>query len=398
MDLFLHIGTEKTGSTSFQVWGAQNRDALRRQGICYARAPGETAHLDTYLWTLDNFSGSRDQTRRGIANVEDWAAFRRTFPDRLSAEISAAEADGCTACILSCELLHSRLPQEDLIGRLHHLLVPLFDRITVLCWLRPQIDVVVSHMSTVSRTHAAVRPEFVNRATPASAYYNYEDLVDRWSTVFGPDALCLIPYRTGPDPIAYICDRLQLDPTALRPARRMNTPRDIRSIRIANSVRYAFSVEGHAAVDYLHDILDALPCTDPPNPGHALAREVQNAFADSNARLAGKRDDIMAQDLEPDWSRYAGEGNLHLLNPDDDMAGHLAALLLQASRREAALDLRLKLLRAETLLEKGQPETARPLLAKAERAATRIPDFDSAEQTKPLRRRLRQLARRLNGA
>ena len=44
MELYLHIGTEKTGTTTIQSFLAANRDLLKRNRILYPRAPGEQNH------------------------------------------------------------------------------------------------------------------------------------------------------------------------------------------------------------------------------------------------------------------------------------------------------------------------------------------------------------------
>lgn len=36
----LHIGTEKTGTTTLQSFLSKNRDALSKQGIIYPKSPG----------------------------------------------------------------------------------------------------------------------------------------------------------------------------------------------------------------------------------------------------------------------------------------------------------------------------------------------------------------------
>ena len=53
MDLFLHIGMEKTATTSTQRWFADNRAALRAQGVAYSRVLGLITHRKLCLWSLN---------------------------------------------------------------------------------------------------------------------------------------------------------------------------------------------------------------------------------------------------------------------------------------------------------------------------------------------------------
>lgn len=395
MDLLLHIGTEKTGSSSFQAWAAHHRDALRANGICYSRTLGRTAHNDIALWIHDSFTGQRDQVRRGIENEDDWQTFKAALPRTLAREVAEARKAGCHSFVISCELLHSRMTHDAHVAAIHDLLAPLFDTMTVLCWLRPQIDMAVSHLSTISRTHKRVSRDSLLHVRPEAPYYNYDTLEQRWSAQFGADAIQLFPYQRGPGPRQLLLDRFGLDADAFPDLPRRNTARDIRTIQMANCAISPIFSEGPAAVDFMRGFLDDLPCTQPPDPGADLAHEKQAAFTDCNTRLVQRRSDLTMEDLTPDPDRYTGTGNLHLLDPNDPMAAHYADMLVLASRREAALDLRHKLLRAEAQLANGKQDDARRLLALAEKLSTRLPAFQTDANMQGQRRKLRTLKKAL---
>ena len=52
MKLILHIGTEKTATTSTQRWFRENRDLLIEQGVYYSRVLGPETHRKLCLWAL----------------------------------------------------------------------------------------------------------------------------------------------------------------------------------------------------------------------------------------------------------------------------------------------------------------------------------------------------------
>jgi hypothetical protein len=52
MDLIVHIGTEKTGSSSLQWWLDRNDETLARHGILYCKSLLRPANLGIYLYGL----------------------------------------------------------------------------------------------------------------------------------------------------------------------------------------------------------------------------------------------------------------------------------------------------------------------------------------------------------
>src|ERR1043165_5358722 len=51
---FLHIGVEKTGTTTIQAFMAKNRQALTKKGVLYPRAPGNENHVGLTIYAADN--------------------------------------------------------------------------------------------------------------------------------------------------------------------------------------------------------------------------------------------------------------------------------------------------------------------------------------------------------
>lgn len=370
LKLILHIGTEKTGSTSFQAWGNRNRDRLRDQGVWYSRALGQTNHIAAYVWALDTFGPDDGLRRLGLGDATAYGAFRSALPDKLAQEVDQARAENCHSFVISCELFHSRLQHPQQVENLHRLVSGLFDDITVFCVLRPQIDVGVSHLATRARVLTPVTAQSLAWIRPDNLYFNYEWLVAKWSEVFGPDALRLIPYRTHPDLHQVLARFLNLDITDFVVPPRANTALDIGTIALTNTLSHLPDPEKHSLRVYLRPSLEQLTCTERPNPGHALARQVQDLFHATNADLASGRDDITLADLEPDWSRYDGPGNLDRLEDMTALADHLPDLLRDLQIRNSQLALKLKLLQAERAIERGNLDNATRFLsaAKAETA------------------------------
>jgi hypothetical protein len=125
MKVLLHIGSEKTGTTSIQHWAAANRAPLAARGILYPVAPGERAgarpepnHVGLALAVSERARRSGLVGMLGLPDAAAAAAFGRRMERRLAEEIGAA---GCGTLLLSNEHLSSRLRDEAEVAALRAL-------------------------------------------------------------------------------------------------------------------------------------------------------------------------------------------------------------------------------------------------------------------------------------
>src|SRR5579871_1909016 len=112
---WLHIGVEKTGTTSIQSFLAANRTALRAEGRLYPFAPGAVSHLGLVAFALDNDRLDGTRKARGITSPLQIADFREEFVRALMTEIADSSA---SEIILSSELLSSRIRSPSELARL----------------------------------------------------------------------------------------------------------------------------------------------------------------------------------------------------------------------------------------------------------------------------------------
>ena len=177
--VYLHIGTEKTGTTAIQAAGNGERRRLQQQnGIWYAKLPGTTWHYKLALYATG------DKELRKYAGLQDekaWLSFQQTFPQKLHAEI---EDSGCQKIVLSSEHLSSRIRRPAEVTRLAEILNPL-GSVKVVCYLRPQHELYSSANSTFVKSGGTFyRPPPRNDNNP---FYNYEKMLDPWAAVFGKE-------------------------------------------------------------------------------------------------------------------------------------------------------------------------------------------------------------------
>ena len=170
MKLALHIGTAKTGTTSLQTWFATNRDALGAQGVWYPRAPGAENHRKLMVHARDSDKPDPSFGKFGIRTPAEHEAFRTRLRHDLTVEVAASQRLGHHIWVMSSEHLHSKITTPAMITRLHDLLSPLFDDITIHLHLRPQIDLLVSNASQRARMGRPVtRAELTRDAVSSSS-------------------------------------------------------------------------------------------------------------------------------------------------------------------------------------------------------------------------------------
>lgn len=302
----VHIGVEKTGTTSFQAFMHHNRSEIRKQGILYPENLGGINHrlVATYGLSLE----TSDEFIRGlkITTEGEMAALLKTVESRLQEQIAANPT--AKTCVISSEHLHSRLTNVAQIMRVKTLLEPLFDEIEIYVHLRPQVDVLASLASTQTRVGGAVRRAFFEQAKPDRLYYNYNLLVAAWEEVFGADNVYCLPFRETPDFLSFIAERIDLDLAVLPKAARINEAIDVRVMAMVNALVDSGSSE---RIDCR--VIDKLPVEEKLEIDLTYARKIQHRFEESNRMLIERRKDLSSGQLQPKWMRYSETGNMDIL-------------------------------------------------------------------------------------
>ena len=209
-ELFLHIGTTKTGSTSIQfVLEAQRREMLT-QGVYYPKTHGTKRHL---LLAFASAGTGRFRQMSGDAmwqGMEPGArieAYRGEF---------AAEMEGLPKrvdrVILSAEQFGLLLRSQDQIQRLHDILAPHFSKMTVVIYLRRQDSHYASMYAQMLRMGNLHQPDMAAvRTISFNSDYDYMELLSRWTRIFGEDAVMPRLFeRTSSAPFDVVDDFLHL--------------------------------------------------------------------------------------------------------------------------------------------------------------------------------------------
>lgn len=327
MRIVVHIGTEKTGTSSLQEWLHANDATLIENGIFYSRCMDRPVNRGIMVYARDADRPDDNFILKGISTVEQHARFQAELEKALAVEMKKARQAGCTTYVISSEHLHSRLFTDEMIKRVHHLLAPHADKIEIVCLLRPQADVVLSRLSTEARNGTISYENLkVDRNDP---YYNYLKLWKLWSGVF--EHVHFLPFERNKDVIQCVCDLLGTAPELYKEIGRKNEKIDYRAAMFTHRLRLPMFADGIQNRNR-EIFLDEMPMEQPICLSEAQGREIQDKFTESNAELVAQCDTLEASDLELNLKRYPEKGNfddIFLETPDQDFARY-AVLRLNA--------------------------------------------------------------------
>ncbi|MEM6624976.1 MAG: hypothetical protein AAF674_22375 [Pseudomonadota bacterium] len=189
MDCVIHIGTEKTGTTSIQRTLDANAKRLLERGFYWPPVMRSGQNPRIVCYSLDDETIDLRKRRRQLTTPETIAEFRIKFEDRLRREIK--KASNANMLLIVNEHL-SRLEKRQELERLKQLIERFADRIRIVVYLRRQDRLMCSMYSQVIKIGGTRENVFPVRSVETEGdfiTFNYRRIVDLWADVFGREAL-----------------------------------------------------------------------------------------------------------------------------------------------------------------------------------------------------------------
>ncbi|MEM6413734.1 MAG: hypothetical protein AAF720_03660 [Pseudomonadota bacterium] len=236
--IFLHIGCEKTGTTSVQRYFSENRARLSEQQILYPKSVGASNHFDLSVYCLDDNKITALRRRRQAVDTASINKARTDIEKAFRAECARV----CpTRIVLSSEQLSSNVTTQQEIERLRSLLGDFGAPIEIILYVRRQDDLAVSSYSTQVKAGATYKFD-TGKISSRNIKYNYEKMCKLWTQFPGDTRLTVRLYDrrvlAGGDVVTDICQLIgvdtdgfvkppdankTLDPTTLEVLRCLNT-------------------------------------------------------------------------------------------------------------------------------------------------------------------------------
>ena len=188
-NLYLHIGTEKTGTTSIQECLYINRKKLSDSGYHFLQSMGERNNRKLVCYAMNK---TKDEFYKfTLAKFSTQKALRDNIQNQLEKELNKIE-ESIENVIISSEHFHSRICMIEEVNDLKILLKKYFHKITVICYLREQSDTYKSLYSTSIKAGNKESFEQMGRnCSKDNIYFNYFKLLQMWSDSFGQENITL---------------------------------------------------------------------------------------------------------------------------------------------------------------------------------------------------------------
>ncbi len=280
---WLHIGTEKTGSTSIRNYLALNRAALLSQGYLYPQTPGATNHYGLTAFALDDARIEGARRTLGIGDQESVSRFRAEFADSLEKETAAS---GASTLVFSNELLSSRLRSPAELARIKALCDGIARETKIVVYLRNQTDFLVSRYTNI--VWEGGTKEFHFRGPPGLA--DYSRLLGRWAQAFGRENIFARRFEPtdfpGGDLLADFASATGFDHARLQPVHRFNESLDAESLAFLRAMNRRLSPGiARRIAPFRGRIVRVLQRRRGGSRfiiSSAVARQIEEAFQDSN--------------------------------------------------------------------------------------------------------------------
>lgn len=182
--LYLHIGTNKTGSTTIQYCLKENQTLLKSQGYYY---PMEGAYFyppEASPSLLAHALLGNRPTYMANPNIDREACVSEIIRD--------IKQSDCEKVIISSEHFHSAKTVDD-VKEIASVFLGLFKKITVIVYLRRQDTRLESSWSQGVKT-GIISKSFEDFLSKHSGW-NYFEMLNLWAEVFGKNNLVVRPFE-----------------------------------------------------------------------------------------------------------------------------------------------------------------------------------------------------------
>lgn len=193
----LHIGLEKTGTTSIQFLLAENANRLRQAGVLVPISPHRGNNFHLAIAGYSNYRADGLTKSLKIFNQADLDKFRERTLLALKAELAQFSGE---KVILSSEHFQSRLTTKadiQLVRR--NLELAGLNNFKVVLYLRHPLKIALSHHGMAIKKGVYVSEDFYHPKHPRiSQILRFKDTIEDWQSVFGEIDVRLYPEGKSP--------------------------------------------------------------------------------------------------------------------------------------------------------------------------------------------------------
>lgn len=297
MHAFIHIGVEKTGTTSIQEFLFQNKRVLKKNGFLLTSSLGKKNHIKLNFMAMNP---GREQIIFNHLQEDSLSKIKsmlNTAMVNFQKEVSQFSKD--TKVIFSSEHYHSLLKSKADIMNFRKLLEEVgFQKFTIIVFLRPQIEMIRSRLSTAYKSgNINWEPKIPNPfKRKLNFIYDFHASLSNWEDIFNIENIKAIEYKSGGSQELILTFLKQLD---------LKLTPDMKIPKIMNtSINYESMLAAHlnhkeimTIKNYqrkLHKIYSNLEVVNPQYAGHKLSIDLNDLknyheyFQESNNKIKDK--------------------------------------------------------------------------------------------------------------
>jgi hypothetical protein len=335
LELFLHIGSPKTGTSSIQIFLKSNHKLLHGKGILHPLTFGSKSHL-----VLPDLV--KGLTPEG--DMEDRPESRDELANEVGLRLRQELQDGdYNKIVFSSEFLW-RLAEVQQLEFLRAFLERFFQKIFIVAYIRRQDEFVSSAWSTAVKGGATrpFSPEVLMQAVQRKV--NYWKVLSLWAEVFGRENMIVRKYERpslkNGDVVEDFLDAVRIDPgMGFKKSPPRNESLD------ANALEFLRLLNGHIGRNDRPRNLVPTLAEISKGPRLALSDEesarFQATFREANSKIAIQffGGEIDGSDDPLFMPRTAAKEPVANHSLTVEQAGEIAAILLErkGGRRKAAL-------------------------------------------------------------
>lgn len=183
--LILHIGIEKTGTTTIQEFLHLNRKLLTKNGFYFPKSIGMRNHRPLVACFTKNEKENNFTKLKNITNEAEKIIWKKNTLKTFVNEMNSLPA-GIVTVLISSEHFSTKILNEDELIELKNNLEQIFSEIKIIVYLRRQDLLAVSRYSTVLKSGFTEQKIF-RSSSPNSRIFNFKLLLDRWKNIFGEE-------------------------------------------------------------------------------------------------------------------------------------------------------------------------------------------------------------------
>lgn len=326
MKLIIHIGTEKTGSSSVQQWGSQNRELLKEAGVFYSESLGVLDHRKASVYARLSNEPDDGFIRYGIESVDQHEQFKRKVEQDLAKEVEYAKSINSRYFFVSSEHFHSRIDNTAMVEEVNKLFAPYFDDIEILAYIRPQSELFQSRISVNVRNLDIFESELKSKWQKDITYFDNFAMWQRWSTVF--NQVTFKPFNKHKNVVADIAKIVDVDLADFETPARVNEKLDYRMGLIAHQLNTAI-----ASISMKKELLnlyfEQIECKEPITISRALASKINAFYRESNLKFCEANPHFALTDIEADFKKFPVEGTAEKMFERSDTIEFLVEILIR---------------------------------------------------------------------